>query len=337
MYFYLLLGIICSTLSKIQEDEKFQEFLEYIEKFNKHYSSKEEFESRFNIWNKNYNQIKRDNPSSFSLIDNPSGAKFSLNQFADMSEEEFASNYLTFNPEAYRDLATVSYEDLGLDDVEPPEDFDWVRDRNISTEMKHQKDCGGCWAFATASTLEAQYLMKFGENISLSEQQLIDCDEKNNKCRGGNMRKAFLYLQDHGLMLSKDYPFINGVGECKYDESKAYVKVKQYNFVAKDEEAMKRVLYKYGPLAGAINGILMAFYDEGIYEPWFSGLCPDNINHAIVIVGYGVDKESGKKFWRIKNSWGPNWGEQGYFRLLRGEGVCGINRYTLIADIEKLK
>ena len=100
---------------------------------------------------------------------------------------------------------------------------------------------------------------------------------------------------------------------------------------------MKRVLYKYGPLAGAINGILMAFYDEGIYEPWFSGLCPDNINHAIVIVGYGVDKESGKKFWRIKNSWGPNWGEQGYFRLLRGEGVCGINRYTLIADIEKLK
>ena len=92
MYFYLLLGIIYSSLSKIQEDEKYQEFLDYIEKYNKHYSSKEEFESRFNIWKKNYNKIKRHNPSSFLSFDKPSGATFSLNQFADMSEEEFSSN-----------------------------------------------------------------------------------------------------------------------------------------------------------------------------------------------------------------------------------------------------
>ena len=337
LYIYLLLGVIYLSSSKTQENGQFQEFIEYTKKYNKNYSDKNEFKSRFNKWKKNYNQIKRDNPSSFSSSNKVVGAKFALNQFADMTEEEFASKYLTYDPEIYRDLATVSAEDLGLDEVEAPDEFDWVKDRNISTEIKHQKDCGGCWAFATAATLEAQYLMKYGKNISLSEQQLIDCDEKNNKCKGGNMRKAFLYLQDHGLMLSQDYPFINGVGECKYDESKTYVKVKTYNFVAKDEEAMRKVLYKYGPLAGAINGMAMMFYDEGIYEPWFSDLCPNNINHAIVIVGYGIDKETGKKFWKIKNSWGPSWGEQGYFRMIRGEGACGIDRYTLIAELERLK
>lgn len=335
--FYVLFGLIYISLSKTDEDEKFQEFLDYINKFNKNYSSPEEFKSRFKIWKKNYNQIKRYSPSSFSSSDKPSGAKFSLNQFADMSEEEFTSKYLTFDPEMYRDLATVTAADLGLDDVEPPENFDWELDKGITTEVKHQQECGGCWAFATAATLEAQYLMKFGKNMSFSVQQLIDCDERNTKCKGGNMRKAFLYLQEHGLMLSEDYPFINGEGECKYDESKAYVKVKNFSFVPKDEEEMKKVLYKYGPIAGAINGIIIAFYDNGIFEPWFPGMCPDNINHAIVIVGYGVDKETGKKFWRIKNSWGPSWGEGGYFRIIRDEGICGIKRYTLIAEIEKIK
>ncbi len=138
-------------------------------------------------------------------------------------------------------------------------------------------------------------------------------------------------------METKDYPFINGEGECTYDEEKGVAKVKNWAFIPKDEEDMKKALFKYGPLAGAINAWTLAFYDGGIYEPWFSILCPATINHAIVIVGYGVDKETGKKFWKIKNSWGPEWGEEGYFRLLRGEGTCGIDQYTLIAEVEKVK
>ena len=336
LHFYIILALIYFSSQKIEHDEKFQEFIEFTKKYNKNYSSQKEFQSRFKIWKQNYNLIKRNNPTSFFSKGKPIGAKFALNKFADMSEQEFASKYLTLDPELYRDLATVSSSDLGLDDVEPPENFDWEFDRGIKTVVKHQRDCGGCWAFATSAVLESQYLLKYGENITFSEQQLIDCDENNLKCNGGNMKKAFLYLQDHGLMKSEDYPFINGEGECKYDENKTVIKVKEFSFVPKDEEEMKKALYKYGPLAGAVNGMLMVFYEKGIYEPWFSSLCPDSINHAVVIVGYGVDKDTNQKFWRIKNSWGKDWGENGHFRLIRGEGACGIKRYTLIAEIEKI-
>ena len=330
---YFILCIFCFSFQKAEQDEKFQEFIEYIKKYNKNYLSIQEFQSRFKIWKKNYNQIKRNNPIS----GNNSGAKFSLNEFSDMTEGEFASKYLTLDPEMYRDLAVLSSEDLGLNDVEAPEEFDWENDKGIKTEVKHQMDCGGCWAFATTAVIESQFLIKYGKNITLSEQQLIDCDENNLKCEGGNMRKAFLYLQEHGLMRSEDYPFINGEGECKYDENKAIIKVKEFSFVPKDEEEMKKALYKYGPLAGAINAMVMAFYEKGVYEPWISSLCPDSINHAVVIVGYGIDKETNKKFWRVKNSWGPKWGENGYFRIIRGEGICGIKRYNLIVEIEKIE
>ena len=330
---YLILNIVCISFLKIEKDEKFQEFIEYTKKYNKNYSNPQEFQSRFEIWKKNYNIIKRNNPFS----DGSSGAKFSLNEFSDMTEGEFKSKYLTLDPEIYRDLATLSSQELGLNDVDAPEEFDWEYDRGIKTEVKHQRDCGGCWAFATTAVIESQYMIKYGNNISLSEQQLIDCDENNLKCEGGNMRKAFLYLQENGLMKSEDYPFINGEGECKYDENKAVIKVKEFNFVPKDEEEMKKALFKYGPLAGAINGIMMAFYEKGVYEPWFSSLCPDNINHAVVIVGYGIDKETNKQFWRVKNSWGSQWGEDGYFRIIRGEGICGIKRYNLIVEIEKFE
>lgn len=335
-HFYIILVLICFSFQKIENDEKFQEFLEFTKKYNKNYSSQEEFQTRFKIFKQNYNLVKRNNPISFLSKGKSIGANFSLNKFADMTEQEFASKYLTLDPEMYRDLSTVSATDLGLDDVDPPENFDWEFDKEIKTEIKHQRDCGGCWAFATAAVLESQYLLKYKENIIFSEQQLIDCDENNLKCNGGNMKKAFLYLQNHGLMKSEDYPFINGEGKCKYDENKTVIKVKNFSFIPKDEEEMKKALYKYGPLAGAVNGLLMAFYEKGIYEPWFSTACPDNINHAVVIVGYGVDKETNKKFWRIKNSWGEDWGENGHFRLIRGEGACGIKRYTLMAEIEKI-
>lgn len=329
--------IFFSFCDDITKDKKFQEFLEYTKKYGKVYNSPEEFEKRFKIWKNNFLTIKRNTPSESFGDKSSINVKFKLNEFADLSPEEFKEKYLTFDPEMTRDLETINPEDLGLDDVDAPENWDWT-EFGIETPVKHQKDCGSCWAFAAAATIESQYIKNYKVNVSFSEQQLIDCDETNNKCKGGNMKKAFIYLQSHGIMLADDYPFINGEGEtCNYDETKEYAKVKEWSFIPKDEEDMKKALYKFGPLAGAVNGWLLAFYDGGIYEPWFSILCPSLINHAVVIVGYGVDEETGKKYWKIKNSWGAEWGENGYFRLLRGEGTCGIDQYTLIADIEKIK
>ena len=350
IFLYTLLSLIyISNSSFLHKDNSLQEFIDYTKKYNKEYKTKEEFYHRYNIWKENYKKIQSSNQTpkipktshfsidgrnSFPISYNKPSSKFSLNKFADLSREEFASKYLTFNAQQIKNLPTVTSKELDLKGVNPPENFDWEYDRGIKTKIKAQKDCGACYAFAAVGVIESQYLIKYGENISFSEQQIIDCDYSNDHCDGGNMKKAFTYLQSDGLMKEDDYPFKNKAGECKYDENKSLTKIKQFSFVPKDEEEMKKALYKYGPLAGAINGIMIAFYEKGIYDPIIDEICPKSVNHAILIVGYGVDKESGQRFWRIKNDWGTDWGEGGYFKLLRGRGTCGINKYTLIAEIE---
>ena len=346
---YILLSFTYINSIGIITNEKLEEFIQFTKKYNKVYSSKEEFNTRFEIWKQNYKKVESANNKSpkispiygissfdkFSI--STSSSHFTLNKFADLTQKEFSSKYLTFSTQFIKDLPTKTGADLGIDDIQPPENFDWELNRGLRTKIKDQKDCGSCYAFATVGVMQSQYLLKYGENISFSEQQIVDCDEANSQCLGGNTKKAFNYLKKFGIMKEDDYPYINGEGKCKYDGSKTLAKVKTFSYIPKDEEEMKKVLYKYGPIAGAINGIMTVFYDHGIYDPYLDGYCPSNINHAVLIVGYGVDKATGKKFWRVKNSMGQDWGENGYFRLLRGTGACGINQYNLIAEIEKLK
>ena len=328
IFFPLLISIIFCIDSKI-DNETFQEFIEYTKKYNKKYNSSEEFEKRYNIYKNNLQEIKR-----FAIKTN-NNLKFGINKFADLTKEEFANNYLNFDPEIYRDLATVNPDDLDLDEVDAPDNWDWT-EQGIITTVKHQLLCGACWSFATSAAIESQFMLEYGLNISLSEQQLIDCDYSNKGCSGGNMKKAFNYLKTNGLMSANDYPFIGDSGECQYDESKTIVKVKNWAFVPKDEEIMKKALYKYGPLAGALNGWMMEFYENGIFEPYFDFLCPASINHAVVIVGYGIEEKTGMLYWKVKNSWGQDWGDNGYFKVRRGGGICGIDQYTLVVEVEKI-
>ena len=328
IFLSLLIPTILCALPRF-EFETYKKFVEYTKKYKKLYNSAKEYENRYKIYKNNLQEIKK------ATLKTNKNLRFGLNKFADLSKEEFAAKYLRFDPEIYRDLATINPEDLGLEEVDAPESYDWT-EKGINTKVKHQLECGACWSFATSAAIESQFMKDYGINVSLSEQQLIDCDKSNNECEGGNMKKAFIYLQSNGLMSSEDYPFKGGREECKYDESKTLAKVKNWAFVPKDEELMKKALVKYGPLAGALNGWMLEFYEGGVFEPWFDFLCPATVNHAVVIVGYGVD-ENGMKFWKIKNSWGEDWGENGYFKIKRGEGTCGIDQYTLVVEVEKVE
>lgn len=162
---------------------------------------------------------------------------------------------------------------------------------------------------------------------SLSEQQLVDCDTKDNAgCNGGLMDYAFQYIAKHGGVAAEAaYPYRARQGKCKVKAAPAVVSIDGYEDVPANDEAALRKAVANQPVAVAIeaSGSHFQFYSEGV----FTGACGTELDHGVAAVGYGIAAD-GTKYWIVKNSWGPEWGEKGYIRMARDvdakEGICGI-------------
>ena len=103
------------------------------------------------------------------------------------------------------------------------------------------------------------------------------------------------------------------------------------SWTAIDEDEIKEFLYENGPLAVALNADPLQTYSSGILNKSTSACPVSGMNHAVNLVGYGTS--SSTDYWIVRNSWGTSWGESGYFRIIRGTGCCGINRYILTAKV----
>jgi len=115
----------------------------------------------------------------------------------------------------------------------------------------------------------------------------------------------------------------------KKNSAKLHAPVKNYTCVGTDETQIAAYLVANGPLAVALDADLVEDYTSGIIDPWDPTVeCdPTSLDHAVLLVGYGVEDDIvySTPYWIVKNSWGADWGENGYFRIYRGDGVCGIN------------
>jgi C1A family cysteine protease len=144
------------------------------------------------------------------------------------------------------------------------------------------------------------------------------------------MGNALYYAQISGVQLAKSYPYTFSQGYCRYDITQASAIVKSYYMAGtEDEEFIKKMLYNVGPLAVTINGATLQYYTGGVINVPYEQ-CPYAPNHGVNLVGYGTT-ESGLDYWIVRNTWGPSWGEKGNFRLARGRGLCGINKYVISA------
>ena len=307
----------------------FKGFQRFIKKYNKKYSSINEFLARYEVFRRNVMAVYQTNEEVTY--------RTGITKFSDLTKQEFAKIYLNLNYDA---MAMANFEPVTVKvSNAAPTTYDW-RDHGRVSAVKDQGSCGSCWAFSTVANLEGLYAEKKGTIKTFSEQMLVDCDTSDSGCNGGLMEYAFTWLKKNGgIMTDTDYPYKGTKGTCRSDKTKyvdmtitGYKKLgSSYStWSAVDEDEVKEFLYETGPLAIALNADPLQTYSSGILD-LTSAKCPTSgINHAVTLVGYGTGSLD---YWIVKNSWGKNWGESGYFRIRRGNGTCGINCYITTATV----
>lgn len=269
---------------------------------------------------------------------------------------------------SYDDCAACrKYPDLsvwGKDNMPPF--FDWRQ--YYETPVVNQGACGMCWAVAAAADVEGSWFLATGEVNQLAPQMLVSCDQRPGVaegCNGGFHYAAMQYIsKTGGLVYEEDYPLLPicsvcGVKRpaptCDVDTVESdladgrVAHIGGWQMVAmgsKYEDLMATVLVKNGPIVLALNAIGMEYYVHGIVGcPEGSTTCalagtiddgtgcdPMLLDHAVLLVGYG--EQDGVEFWVIKNSWASTWGEDGYYRVIKGQNHCGLANFAITSVVK---
>lgn len=233
-----------------------------------------------------------------------------IDEFNNMNHNIFVSND---NP------IIINFTDLNKNSV------DWRKRYKISS-VKNQEHCGSCWAFSSVGAVESAWAIKHNILYNLSEQELIDCSTENNGCEGGSMVKSFQYVIENGLCSNITYPYTAIDGQCN-NTCKSLVQISNYSDIIQNKEKILMKAVQHQPVSVAIQANKRSFqmYKSGIYS---DPDCGFKLDHGVLLIGYGYDKDLNMDYWIIKNSWSKSWGENGYIRIQRNiddsRGLCGI-------------
>lgn len=312
----LVLRLVLACCSVIVFCEGSHSYALWKMQYNKNYLPQEDI-YRQTIFERNLLLIEAHNVKNSTF-------KMAVNELADLTPVEFRETHLGLRAEQggqLRDARTTTFRHGGGFSV--PAEVDW-RKRGAVTGVKNQLFCGSCWAYSAVAAVEGVNFLYTGELVSLSEQQLVDCDtRKDMGCSGGLMDNAFKYIiENGGLDTEEDYSYWSIDEQCnKIREGRRVVSIDSYEHVPANSEVDLAKAVAEQPVSVAICASALQFYATGIVDT-----CCSELDHGVLAVGYGM--EGGNKFWLVKNSWGESWGEGGYFRLQKdiddAAGMCNI-------------
>ncbi|CAD5208695.1 unnamed protein product [Bursaphelenchus xylophilus] len=309
----------------INELELFNGFQNFTKTFDKNYASLEEAFQRYQVYKANQLRLQELQQSEQGT------ATYGETQFMDLTPEEFRTFYLsniTVDSIPMRKLTVEELKELKSD---APTSLDH-RQNGFVTGVKDQGKCGACWAFSVVGNIEGLWKKKSGDLVRLSEQELVDCDRRDKGCQGGNMLVTYSeIIRLGGLVKEEDYPYKGRNERCNLERNQIVAKIDSFVHINQNEETIKQYLYEHGPISVGINANPLQYYSRGVFHPTSSRCSPRGLNHAVTLVGYGVDGKD--PYWLVKNSWGTRWGENGYFRIYRGANVCGIAAFATSAVI----
>ncbi|CAG9797789.1 unnamed protein product [Chironomus riparius] len=311
-----------------------EEWNEFKATHGKTYEDPSEEKLRLKIYIDNRHKIAKHNTRFYA---NEVPYKLKLNKYADMLHSEFVRTFNGFNRSTavssnsvYKNFAKIEepVTFIGAENVVLPTSVDW-RPKGAVTPIKDQGHCGSCWSFSATGALEGQHFRKTGQLVSLSEQNLVDCSGSygNNGCNGGLMDNAFQYIKDNGgIDTESTYPYEGIDDTCHFVKKNVGATDKGFVDIPQgDEEAMKKAVATIGPVSVAIDASheSFQFYSEGVYyEPQCDS---EQLDHGVLVVGYGTDETTKEDYWVVKNSWGTSWGDKGYIRMARNrKNHCGI-------------
>jgi C1A family cysteine protease len=227
-----------------------------------------------------------------------------------------------------------------------PTSWDWrdVGGKNYVTPIRDQAECGSCYAFGIIAAMETIYSYQNNDpdpTLDLSEQFVVSCSQSivwfNRGCCGGLMGETLAFLRNKGTPLESCFPYqaVDSKGRDAYDcpygapsndpvkcsdrcpEWENQVMKLNNHHTLLTKESIKNAISTYGPVATGFKVYEdFKYYDGGIYEHETGGFSG---NHLVAIIGYN----DAQQYWICKNSWGPSWGENGFFRIKYGE--CGID------------
>nr|XP_015204062.1 PREDICTED: digestive cysteine proteinase 1-like [Lepisosteus oculatus] len=294
-------------------------FGHFKEQFQRCYSDDEEHEKREHTFVQNLRYIHSMNRANLSY-------RLAQNHLADRTAGELAvlrGRAGRKTPNRGQPFPTEMYAS-----VQVPESIDW-RLYGAVTPVKDQAICGSCWSFGTTGTLEGALFLKTGSLVTLSQQMLVDCTWGfgNNGCDGGEEWRAYEWMMKHGgIATAESYGSYMGMnGFCHYNNSEMTARIKSYtNVTSGDEEALKLAIFKNGPVAVSIDASHKSFlfYSNGVYYEPQCGSKLEDLDHAVLAVGYGVLQ--GEPYWLVKNSWSTYWGNDGYVLMSMKDNNCGV-------------